>query len=445
MATPDVRPSVAIVGGGWAGLACALKLARAGFQPVVFESAPEAGGRARRARLGDTWRDNGQHLMLSGCRALTQLFDEIGLTVPHTPFVFSDGERSLSLVGRRGRLGLLLALLNARGWRWTERAGLLRALLHLQLHGWRLDADLTVAQWLQDRRQPLSLVTTFWTPLALAILNTPLEQAAMARLAPVLRDTLGAGCEALSIAQPRADLTASVVDPLVNAVRAAGGDVRVASRITRLDACETGYALWQEHPSDVLPSQVHRFDRVVLAVPPWALSHLALPFDASALTDRFGAQPIATVYLGFDVAPNLPGAIAPPLIQLAGPTPGDARVWAMDRSHCGEPGVVAVSLSAEGPWTALDQEALAQACLHHLRAATGLQAPCLWHRVVMVRRATPRATTTAQLTADERQPLPGLYLAGDWTHEAYPATLEATVQTGFDTAATLIAATARLR
>ena len=41
----DSRPSVAIIGAGWAGLACALRLARKGFKPVVLESAPEPGGR----------------------------------------------------------------------------------------------------------------------------------------------------------------------------------------------------------------------------------------------------------------------------------------------------------------------------------------------------------------------------------------------------------------
>ncbi|MFM7123430.1 MAG: FAD-dependent oxidoreductase, partial [Fluviibacter sp.] len=56
MATPPMG-SVAVIGGGWAGLACALKLAKAGYTSVVFESAPEAGGRARRAPVEGIDRD----------------------------------------------------------------------------------------------------------------------------------------------------------------------------------------------------------------------------------------------------------------------------------------------------------------------------------------------------------------------------------------------------
>ena len=38
---------VAILGAGWAGLAAAVELVRAGLQPTVFEAARSVGGRAR--------------------------------------------------------------------------------------------------------------------------------------------------------------------------------------------------------------------------------------------------------------------------------------------------------------------------------------------------------------------------------------------------------------
>ena len=41
------RPSVAVVGAGWAGLAAAIEATRAGAQVTLFEMAPAAGGRAR--------------------------------------------------------------------------------------------------------------------------------------------------------------------------------------------------------------------------------------------------------------------------------------------------------------------------------------------------------------------------------------------------------------
>ena len=123
--------------------------------------------------------------------------------------------------------------------------------------------------------------------------------------------------------------------------------------------------------------------------------------------------------------------------QLTGPTDGDARIWAMDRAHCGEPGVIALSLSAEGPWLTLNTDALVACCIRNLQTVVGPQV-CRWHRVVNVRRATPDATPNACLPPEKRQPMPGLWLCGDWTHPEYPATLEAAVQTGFAVAEKII-------
>ena len=310
------RPSVAIIGAGWAGLACALKLAKAGFAPIIFESAPEAGGRARRAKFDHVSRDNGQHLMLSGCQALIELLTEIGVNPPRTPFRYTDGTRGLDLSNTRGSAGLILALIQAPSFSWAARFSLIRAMLRLKWQAWRVPPEQTVAQWLKAQRQPATLITHFWAPLALAILNTPLEQAAMTRLAAVLRDTLGQGAGALEIVQPTADLSTSIVTPLLNHIMAAGGQIHLRTRVRAVShAGARGYTLTLDEPTTA-----QTFAAVVLAVPPWALVHMALPFDATPLARQFGSQPIATVYLGFDAEVHLPT----PLVLLAGPTPTDA-------------------------------------------------------------------------------------------------------------------------
>lgn len=420
------RPTVAIIGAGWAGLACALRLAESGYQPVLFESAPEPGGRARRAKVADHWRDNGQHLMLAGCRALRHLFATLGLKLPQVPFHYVDGKRQLKL-GHPGAfqlIQLLRALWQASGFTLGERWALIRALQSLHLRRWIVPQEQTVLDWLQVHNQPAALIAHFWVPLALAILNTHPEEAAMQRLAAVLRDTLGSGADALSILQPEGNFSDSIVTPWVSAIRSAGGQLHCSQRVTRIEPVANAYNVVLQ--GEVAP---RIFDQVVLAVAPWSLVHLQLPFDVVNLVARFGHQPIGTVYLGFDPAVRLPA----PLMQLAGPTAADARIWAMDRAHCSEPGVIAIALSADGPWTALDHTTLAQRCLDQLRK-TGLHAPCNWQRVVVVQKATPAAGLNARLLPAEATPLPGFWLTGDWTHPVYPATLEAAVDSGWQTA-----------
>ena len=43
--------NIAIIGGGWAGMAAAVQLARLGHQPQVFEASRHLGGRARTLML----------------------------------------------------------------------------------------------------------------------------------------------------------------------------------------------------------------------------------------------------------------------------------------------------------------------------------------------------------------------------------------------------------
>lgn len=422
MAVPSMG-SVAIVGAGWAGLACALKLSQAGYNPAVFESAPEPGGRARRALIEGQDRDNGQHLMLAGCESLKTLFQTAGIQLPVAPFQYQSGARQLAVPAKAGRLGLAIALLRARGFSWQERYQLLRAFHTLQRSSWHVAHTQTVADWLQLTKQPDSLINDFWAPLALAILNTPIHEAAMWRLTPVLRDTLGRGGSFLCLLQPESNLSTSIVDPVVSAIKHAGGRVHCGIRITGVEQTISGFQLHQSNGC------TEAFDQVVLALPPWSLSHLRLPpaLNANAWAQTFGSQPIATVYLGFDASFRLPTA----LLQIDGPTSGDARVWAMDRAHCGEAGVIALSLSAEGPWHSLSGDALTQACLCTLQRAVESLPPCLWQKAVTVQRATYAATPQALLAQADLIPLPGFHLAGDWTHPEYPATLEAAVSSGF--------------
>src|SRR5580704_16525853 len=72
---------VAIVGGGLAGLVAATTLARRGLRPVVFEAAPELGGRAQTRVVDGFCFNQGPHaLYVAG--AFKAALDELGVAVP---------------------------------------------------------------------------------------------------------------------------------------------------------------------------------------------------------------------------------------------------------------------------------------------------------------------------------------------------------------------------
>lgn len=72
-------PEVVIVGGGLAGLACAVRLDRAGVAYELFEAEPEFGGRVRTTVVDGYRLDHGFQVLLTGYPEARDVFDYEGL------------------------------------------------------------------------------------------------------------------------------------------------------------------------------------------------------------------------------------------------------------------------------------------------------------------------------------------------------------------------------
>ncbi|NVO08298.1 MAG: NAD(P)-binding protein, partial [Rhodoferax sp.] len=94
---------VAVVGGGWAGLAAAVSATQAGHHVTVFEAARNLGGRARAlpCTLPDgssAVLDNGQHILIGAYSETLGLMRTLGVAPQGTllrlplALLFPDGE-----------------------------------------------------------------------------------------------------------------------------------------------------------------------------------------------------------------------------------------------------------------------------------------------------------------------------------------------------------------
>ena len=124
--------SVAVIGGGWAGCAAAVALARAGVRVTLYEAAAVLGGRARRVERAGLPLDNGQHLLLGAYAATLDLLHvvhggDLARVVARRPLTMVPLSRTqpgaLTLVRGAwpGKAGLVVALLTARGLTPGER------------------------------------------------------------------------------------------------------------------------------------------------------------------------------------------------------------------------------------------------------------------------------------------------------------------------------------
>ncbi len=417
---------VAVIGGGWAGLAAAVELASARIRTTVLEAAPQLGGRARSVGLHGHLLDNGQHLLVGAYRETLRLMRRVGADperlLKRLPLeIVFPGARPAPFRLRLPCLPrpwhLLAGLATARGTRCVDKLGALRLVRFLQRTDYQLAEDCPVSVLLDRLQQNGSLRRHLWEPLCLAALNTPPERASAQIFANMLRDSLGGKRSASDLLLPMTDLDRLFPAAAATFLRAHCSEVRVSSRVTRID---------ERFSVDGEP-----FDRVVVAVAPQHAARL-LANDAAtaalaALVASYTYEPIATVYCGYPATLRLPR----PMLGLGVGARRDVGQWVFDRGQLGgQPGVVAFVLSGRGSWQQIDNAGLVKRLHAELGAALNARLPTPdWHYVIREQRATFSCRSGLPRPAAQTARR-GLWLAGDYVCADYPATLEAAVRSG---------------
>jgi squalene-associated FAD-dependent desaturase len=419
--------SVAVIGGGLAGITAALRCADGGARVTLFEGRPRLGGLTHSFKRGDLDVDNGQHVFLRCCTAYRGLLDRLGVAAGVTlqrrlaiP-IAAPGKDRVWL--RRDALPapahLARSLLGYSPLSVAERLRFITAALALR----RVDlgAAATDAQsfgaWLTAHGQSRRAIETMWDLVGIATLNASADQASLALAAKVFQT-------GLLTEAPAADIGWAVV-PLGelhgtagrNALAEAGAEVLTSVKVASVRRTAAGWEV------DGRP-----FDRVISAVPPEVASRI-LPLGRPF---ALGTSPIVNLHAVYDrkvLDEPFVAAIDSPL------------QWVFDRtaqSGLTDGQYIAVSLSAaddliDVPVAEL-RGRLLPAIEALLPAARGARLRDFF--VTRERHATFRAAPgTARLRPPAATALPGLWLAGAWTATGWPATMEGAVRSGETAAA----------
>ena len=419
---------VVIVGGGWAGLAAAVQLTAAGRPVRLLESAPQLGGRARAVSSNGDTVDNGQHLLIGAYRDTLALIRELGCPPENCflrlPLELSqwapDGDGlTLRAAPLPAPFHVAAGLLTAGGLTLGER---LRALAIDPAIKSKNDPEGDARSWLEAHGQPPALIRKLWEPLCIAALNTPLEIASARLLKRTLRDAFAPPRANSELLIPRVDLSTLLPEPARTFIEARGGAVETGRRVSALTVEGeriAGVALGEE---------TIETEQVILATHPEGARRLLEPMlpETAAAIAELESQPICTVYLRY---PD--GTEAPPMSGML----GTLSQWLFDRRTVGQPGLMAVVLSAEGAHMELDNDDLGSRVAAELAQRFPHWPKPLGHRVIREKRATFSATPAADaLRPAFDTPIRGLRLAGDYTDTGLPATLEGAVRSGLQCA-----------
>ncbi len=402
-----------MVGAGLAGLSAAVALTRAGMATSLYEASGQAGGRCRSFAdpgLGCSI-DNGNHLVLSGNRSVMRYLRDIGAGDVLT-----------------GPVSARFPFLDLRtGQRWQLRPDS-RTLPWWVLDSRRRVPDTGLRDYLSGLRLPFAgpsrtvtdcvgdsgaLFERFWEPLAVATLNTPVQQAAAGLLWRVLRETFVRGAAACLPRIATKGLSQAFVDPAVDFLRRQGTAVRFGCRLRRIDR--------RNGRVDALDFGAHRVvleagDSLVLAVPPAAAANLLAEVEVPEKSNA-----IVNAHFRLAQPAGLPADL--PLLGLIG---GTAQ-WLFVRGE-----IASVTVSAADALALQDGAAIARRLWQDVAVALcHPRQPVPVHRILKEKRATIAQTPRqARRRPGTRTPTANLYLTGDWTDTGLPATIEGAVRSG---------------
>ncbi|HET6161623.1 MAG TPA: hydroxysqualene dehydroxylase HpnE [Dongiaceae bacterium] len=404
---------VHVIGAGLAGLAAAVRMAKAGAHVRLYEAAQSAGGRCRSyvdAELGCRV-DNGNHLLVSGNEAAMAYVAEIGAAATFiaremADFPFMDltsGERwSVRPTDHRFPWWILLQhrrVAGSRSWDYLQALKLRRA-----------SPSDTVAAILPKNS---ILYERLWKPLTVAALNTQPEEASARLLWSLFSETFGRGGAALHALLPREGLSESLVDPALRQLAARGAQISFGHRLRSLAITAGAVASLDFGAKGRV--DVAADEAVLLAVnAPVAVELLP---DLAAPTEFRG---IVNAHYRIEPANTAPHSFLGVI--------GGTAEWVFAK-----PGHVSVTISAAEHLIDRAAEDLAQAIWRDVQRALELgSTPMPQWRIVKEKRAT-FAATPAQL---RRRPGPvtphhNMFLAGDWTDTGWPSTIEGAIRSGF--------------
>jgi len=421
---------VAVVGGGLAGLAAALRLKDAGARVELFERSRLLGGRATSFEIDGVEVDNGQHVFLACCTEFVNFAKRVGMERELRLQDRFDAQ-ILSRDGRRGRLraGALPAPLHLLEsftaypfLTLREKLSVARALAHVRSAKPEIA---TFEDWLQENDQGAGERRAFWDPFFIPALNAPYDRVAAADAIFVLQTAFlgNAGAARFGFSQvPLARFAAAAV-AVLDAVHTTTAVLAVEPAVAP-NGAEADRVTLRLSRGDVAD-----FDAVVLAVPPrQAARILGSPsrYGVKGL-EAYDPYPIVDVHLwhdagaiGFDFA----AALESPL------------QWIFEKAS----GYLCCSISAADQYLQMPTAELESLAWRETQTFLPSLKDAKLTRCAVTRNpeATwmPRigCTRTAQQTFH-----PAVAIAGSWTQTGWADTMESAVRSGTLAAESLLA------
>lgn len=434
MSQHSQQQSIAVIGGGLAGLAAGCALSDSGFKVTVFEKRPYVGGRASSYEHPGTGEvlDNCQHLLLGCCTNLIEFYKRLGVGDKVRWF---DEITFMEPGGRISRFApktflpapmhnvpsfISVPMLDMR-----DKIAIARAMSAMS-RKLPPDSEENFLSWLRRHNQTEKAIKRFWEPVLVSALNEDLDLISVRYAAKVFRDSFMKSAKAGRMGLPTIPLS-DLYAAAIGYIQSRGGEVLLRNPVTTFVPDENGVAITSNLGQ-------RRFDFAVLAAPFQSLGSLLPQGEVSmalkARLDRFGSSPITGIHLWFDrEITHLPhAALLDRTIQ-----------WMFHKSKFQEkregPGsYVELVVSASKSLVQKSREEILELAVSELAEFFPIVKEARVLKAAVIKEVYATYSISPEL--DQFRPTsisawPRVLLAGDWTATGWPATMEGAVRSGY--------------
>jgi len=428
------QKTVAIIGGGLAGLAAGCALADSGCKVTLFERRPYVGGRASSYEHPGTGEvvDNCQHVLLGCCTNLIHFYEQLGVQekiewFDRLTFIEPGGRASeIHPSWLPAPLHSMPSFFGAGFLSLTDKLAIGHA-LRAMMFSLPPDSQENFLAWLRRHHQTERAIERFWKVVLVSALNEDLERTSVHYAVQVFRESFLKSAEAGRMGVPRVPLS-DLYGAAIQYIERRGGQVLLRSSVSAI-APEAGGVKITTAAGD------RRYDQAVLAVP-FQNAAALLPSDAPAAPlkqklEKFAASPITGIHLWFDreITPRPHAVLLDRTSQ-----------WMFQKSKLHDDraansgSYLELVVSASRSLVEKSRQEIIDLAMAELAEFFPVvkEAKLLKATVIKEVYATYSIVPGLdQMRPEASTPWPGIFLAGDWTATGWPATMEGAIRSGY--------------
>ncbi len=419
---------IIVIGAGVAGLVSALNLAKLGNKVTLIEAKNFIGGRTYSFNDPNSYfdLDNGQHLFAG---AYTNFFNFLKQINSYKYLKFQKGIKIKFIDTNRntyyfntgllpGKLGQILGFISFNALNFQQKIKLI-ALLRKVLNEKNKLSYKSIYNFLIDNKQDKRIISYFWEPLCLAVMNNDLKHSDFEIFQNVLKKLFSGDKDFTRLAYSTVPLS-KLYENFEIEFKKAGGKLILGEKLTDVNI--------ENNRVISVSSNRNKFftDLYIFAVPPYVLNNL---FEGKiSINLNFEYSTIVSGYIDYDFHYNLPeiiGAIGTNLHWIFN------RNKLLNQNSDNRNLSLAITISSANLLNKIKNDDIKLTILKELSLLLNddrFKNP-VFFKLIKDQKATPLLDfESKKMRFNELPELMNAYFVGDWTDTKLPATIEGACQ-----------------